>query len=173
MPSPYRVQDFQERNPLTTSEHWKSPSQASSTSSSKSKEREILTGIPKGNHQHVNANYFYQAVHAAVLDLAKIGHDGNATPSHHELSSRLKAHLTAVAITKQSVNYETLITLTGLIGWTTAVAQSDRDPEQAIKAFYAMSQLMPDMYATPPLTWMRTAYSRRMHDHPATREMDK
>ena len=125
-------------------------------------ERNILSGIPKGNHRHEDGHFFNQAVHATLRDLAQLPPDPDVgTPD--TVLRRVKAHIESRALSK-TMEYGEAVTLLGITAWMSGArtAGISTDHEDANKDFDIMNKIMNDVYATPALSWVRCAYNRRI-----------
>lgn len=126
-------------------------------------EKSILNGIPKGSLTGPVENHFLQAAHLTIRDLARLPPADDApapTAVEHQIASKLN-HMGAHG---RKGDYNEVIGLLGIYGWVKAVnlSKATNDVQEFSAMFKAATELLQDIYMSPALGWVRTAYAMRI-----------
>ena len=108
------------------------------------------------------AHHFQQAAQFTVRDLA--GLPTEDTPAPTAILNRLNSRLNNVGSGGRTVYRDEAISLMGIYGWVKAIkiSRTAGDTEEFSNVFNVAAELLQDVYLTPALAWVRTAYAMRI-----------
>ena len=126
-------------------------------------EKNILTGIPKGALSGPVENHFLQMAHITIRDLAGLT-PAKDVPTASAVEARVLSRINHMGAHGRQGNYNEMIGLLGIYGWVKAIniSRTTGDIQQFSDILKAATELTQDVYLSPALTWVRTAYAARI-----------
>ena len=126
-------------------------------------ESRFLHGIPKGSLAGAVEHHFLQAAHITLRDLARLPPAPDVPPPS-AVEARVLSRLNHMGAHGKKGDYNEVIGLLGIYGWIKAVnaARTATDTQEFTECFKVAIELMQDVYLSPALTWVRSAYAARI-----------
>ena len=125
-------------------------------------EKHILHGIPKGHYSDPVVHHLLEATQFTVRDLAGLPTEDTPVPT--TILNRLNSRLNNIGSGSQTVDRDEAISLMGIYGWIKAIkiSRTAGDTEEFSNVFKVATELLQDVYLTPALAWVRTAYAMQI-----------
>ncbi|MDE0360661.1 MAG: hypothetical protein OXI74_05785 [Rhodospirillaceae bacterium] len=126
-------------------------------------EKRILPAVPRGSLSGPVEHHFLQIAHVTIRDLAGLP-PAPDTPPPSAVEARILSRLTHMGAHGRKGDQDEVIGLLGIYGWVKAVriSKTATDTQEFSAMFKASVELMQDVYLSPALSWVRTAYAARI-----------